>query len=60
MNYISFGKIFLFADRIPEEVEQRFCSVDAALNRVVLVLDSVQSDLQQINKAFKDVSIESK
>ncbi|XP_057861776.1 putative recombination initiation defects 3 isoform X2 [Cryptomeria japonica] len=47
-----------YPDRISEELEQRLSNVDTALNRVVLVLNSVQSDLQQVNKAVKEVSLQ--
>ncbi|KAH9302524.1 hypothetical protein KI387_014107, partial [Taxus chinensis] len=47
-----------YPDRISEELEQRLSSVDTALNRVLQVFNSVQSDLQQVNKAVKEISLE--
>ncbi|KAK3194788.1 hypothetical protein Dsin_026098 [Dipteronia sinensis] len=44
--------------QISEELERRFGMLDTSLNRFGMILDSVQSDLMQVNRGTKDVSLE--
>ncbi|KAK2650290.1 hypothetical protein Ddye_017779 [Dipteronia dyeriana] len=44
--------------QISEELDRRFGMLDTSLNRFGMILDSVQSDLMQVNRGTKDVSLE--
>ena len=42
-----------------EEFEHRIGVMETSLNKFGMILDSVQSDVMQVNKGMKDVSMES-
>ncbi|XP_058072956.1 putative recombination initiation defects 3 isoform X4 [Magnolia sinica] len=44
---------------VSEELEHRIRLMETSLNRLGMVLKSVQSDVMQVNKAVKEVSLES-
>ncbi|KAL5792387.1 hypothetical protein ACOSP7_000981 [Xanthoceras sorbifolium] len=44
--------------QISEELERRIGMLDTSLNRFGMILDSVQSDLMQVNRGTKEVSLE--
>ncbi|CAN6487372.1 unnamed protein product [Victoria cruziana] len=44
--------------RFSEELERRLGMMDTTLHRLAMILDSVQGDVMQINKAVKEVSLE--
>ncbi|KAF6175099.1 hypothetical protein GIB67_022780 [Kingdonia uniflora] len=44
--------------QVSEELEHRIGLMETSLNRFGLILDSVQSDVMQVNKAVKEVSLE--
>ncbi|ERM95011.1 protein PAIR1 isoform X1 [Amborella trichopoda] len=41
-----------------EDLEPKIGAIDVALNKLGMVLDSVQSDVMQVNKTVKEVSLE--
>ncbi|KAH7690753.1 hypothetical protein IHE45_02G070600 [Dioscorea alata] len=43
---------------VNEELEHRFQIIEGSLNRLGMILDSVQSDVMQANRAVKEVSLE--
>ena len=45
---------------VNEELEHRFQIIEGSLNRLGMIIDSVQSDVMQANRAMKEVSLESK
>ncbi|KAK1313524.1 Protein PAIR1 [Acorus calamus] len=45
---------------VSEELERRIGLMETSVNRMGIILDSVESDVIQINKAVKEVSMESK
>ncbi|KAJ3681909.1 hypothetical protein LUZ60_014482 [Juncus effusus] len=44
--------------QVSEEIEQRLRQLDGTINRMGMILDSVQSDVLQISRAVKEVSHE--
>ena len=46
--------------QIGEELERRVGIIETSLNRFGMIMDSVQSDIMQVNKGIKEVLIESK
>ncbi|MQL90723.1 hypothetical protein Taro_023334 [Colocasia esculenta] len=44
--------------RVSEELEHKIGLVEGSLNRLERIMDSVQSDIMQVNKAVKEVSLE--
>jgi len=50
----------LLPGQVSEELENRFRQMESSLNRLGMILDSVQSDVMQVNRAVKEVSLESK
>ena len=46
--------------QIGEELERRVGIIETSLNRFGMIVDSVQSDIMQVNKGIKEVLIESK
>lgn len=51
--------VYLWAGQISEELERRMGMMDTLLNRFGMILDSVQSDLMQVNRGTKELSLES-
>ncbi|KAM0949508.1 putative protein PAIR1 [Dioscorea sansibarensis] len=43
---------------VNEELEHRFQIIEGSLNRLGMIIDSVQSDVMQANRAMKEVSLE--
>ncbi|OVA14022.1 hypothetical protein BVC80_1787g98 [Macleaya cordata] len=44
--------------QVSEELEHRIGLIETSLNRFGRILDSIQSDIMQVNKAIKEVSLE--
>ncbi|KAK6162331.1 hypothetical protein DH2020_002172 [Rehmannia glutinosa] len=49
-----------FKCQVSEELEHRVGMIETSLSRLGMVLDSVQSDIIQVNKATKEVALEMK
>ena len=54
-----FNFLFSWAGQISEELEHRIGLMETSLSRFGMILDSVQSDVMQVNKGTKEVSLES-
>lgn len=52
--------IVTFAGQITEELERKIGLMEASLSRFGIVVDSVQSDVMQLNKRTKELSLEGK
>lgn len=46
------------AGQISEELERRIGMMETSLNRFGMILDSVQSDVMQVNRGTKEVMLE--
>nr|CAD1835143.1 unnamed protein product [Ananas comosus var. bracteatus] len=44
--------------QVSEELEHRFRLMESSINRMCMILDSVQNDVMQLNRAMKEVSLE--
>ncbi|XP_073001141.1 protein PAIR1 isoform X1 [Typha latifolia] len=44
--------------QVNEELEHKFRLIESSINRIGMVLDSVQNDVMQVNRAVKEVSLE--
>lgn len=49
-----------WAGQTSEELEHRIGIMETSLNRFGMILDSVQSNVMQVNKGTKEVPMESK
>ncbi|CAL9204409.1 unnamed protein product [Musa hybrid cultivar] len=70
LSYISQGQLAMCADRmqplsritdafqVSEELEHKLQLIESSLNRVGMILVSVQGDVMQVNKAIKELSLE--
>jgi hypothetical protein len=47
-------------DQLSEGLENRIGIMETSLNRFAMILDSVQSDVMQVNKGTKELNLESK
>lgn len=47
-------------DQINEELEYRIGMMETSLSRFGMILDSIQSDIMQVNKGRKELALESK
>lgn len=46
--------------QLSEGIEHRIGIMETSLNKLALILDSIQSDVMQVNKGTKEVTLESK
>ncbi|RWW30156.1 hypothetical protein BHE74_00002719, partial [Ensete ventricosum] len=44
--------------QVSEELEHKLRHIESSINRVGMILDSVQSDVMQVNRAAKELSLE--
>ncbi|THU55147.1 hypothetical protein C4D60_Mb11t03500 [Musa balbisiana] len=70
LSYIFQGQLEMCADRmqplsritdaiqVSEELEHKLQLIESSLNRVGMILVSVQGDVMQVNKAIKELSLE--
>lgn len=61
--YSCISYLFLFLAipyQINEELEYRIGMMETSLSRFGMILDSIQSDIMQVNKGRKELALESK
>lgn len=50
--------ILAFTGQLSDELEHKISMMDTSLNRLGMILDSVQADIMQVNKGTKELSLE--
>jgi len=52
--------LFALAGQLSEGLEHRIGIMETSLGRFTMILDSVQSDVMQVNKGTKEITLEGK
>ena len=52
--------LFALTGQLSEGLEHRIGIMETSLSRFAMILDSVQSDVMQVNKGTKETNLESK